>query len=146
MVWQNSWAGTSWPVRGVQSNHAPAEPWAWHIINDGRFADFERGKADEQHERRASFSRRLSAGEAKMNLTVDQLLEQALNLPGEERLHLAEALLSSVSPAGALPFDAEWLTEAKRRAARIDAGEGKTSSWAEVRERARRALEGQADG
>jgi len=39
------------------------------------------------------------------------------------------------------PFDAEWLTEAKRRAARIDSGEGKLSTWEEVRERARRCLE-----
>lgn len=81
-----------------------------------------------------------------MSLTVDELLQQAMSLSDEDRLHLAETLLSTISPPGALPFDAEWLTEAKRRAARIDAGEGKLSSWAEVRERARRALDGQADG
>jgi putative addiction module component (TIGR02574 family) len=81
-----------------------------------------------------------------MSLKVDELLEQALELPGEDRLQLAEALLSSVGPPGAPPFDPEWLTEAKRRAARIDAGEGKLSSWAEVRERARRTLGGQAGG
>jgi putative addiction module component (TIGR02574 family) len=81
-----------------------------------------------------------------MGLKVDELLEQALELPGEDRLQLAEALLSSVAPSGAPPFDAEWITEAKRRAARIDSGEGKLSSWAEVRERARRTLEGQAGG
>lgn len=74
----------------------------------------------------------------------DALLEQALELPGEDRLQLAEALFSSVGPPGALPFDPEWLIEAKRRAARIDSGESKLSSWAEVRERARRTVEGQA--
>lgn len=81
-----------------------------------------------------------------MNLNVDELLEQTLTLPDEDRLRLGEALLSSLAPIGALPFDTEWLTEAKRRAARIDSGEGKLSSWPEVRERARRVLEGQADG
>jgi putative addiction module component (TIGR02574 family) len=81
-----------------------------------------------------------------MSLKVEELLEQALELPDEDRLQLAEALLSSVGPAGAPPFDPEWLTEAKRRAARIDAGEGKLSRWAEVRERARRSLGEQASG
>ncbi len=41
------------------------------------------------------------------------------------------------------PFDAEWLAEVKRRAARIDSGEGKLSSWAEVRDRARRSVGGE---
>ncbi len=51
-----------------------------------------------------------------MSLKVEELLEQALGLPGEDRLQLAEALLSSVEPLGAPLFDAEWLMEAKRRA------------------------------
>ena len=76
-----------------------------------------------------------------MSLKVDELLGQALELPGEDRLQLAEALLSSVGPAGTPPFDPEWLTEAKRRAARIDSGAGKLRTWAEVRDRARRGLE-----
>jgi putative addiction module component (TIGR02574 family) len=75
-----------------------------------------------------------------MDLRVNELLEQALELPGEERLQLAEALLTSVGPQGAPPFDPQWLTEAKRRASRIDSGEGKLSDWPEVQERARRAL------
>jgi putative addiction module component (TIGR02574 family) len=79
-----------------------------------------------------------------MGLKVEKLLEQALALPDEDRLQLAEALLSSVGSAGAPPIDSEWLTEAERRAARIDAGEGKLSNWAEVRERARRSLREQA--
>jgi putative addiction module component (TIGR02574 family) len=79
-------------------------------------------------------------------MSVDDVLRLAMSLPGEDRLRVAEALLSSVAPAGARPFDAEWLAEAKRRAARIDAGEGKLSTWAEVRDRARAALKGMADG
>lgn len=81
-----------------------------------------------------------------MGLKVEELLEQALELPGEDRLQLAEAQFSSVGPPGTLPFDPEWLTEAKRRAARIDSGQGKLSSWSEVRDRSRRTLGGQASG
>lgn len=81
-----------------------------------------------------------------MSLKVEALLEQALELPNEDRLQLAEALLSSVGSAGAPPFDPEWLTEVKRRAARLDRGEGKLSSWEEVRERAHRSLGEQARG
>jgi putative addiction module component (TIGR02574 family) len=72
-----------------------------------------------------------------MSPKVDELLGQALELPGEDRLQLAEALLSSMGSSDAPPFDAEWLIEAKRRAARIDSGESKLSTWAEVREQAR---------
>ena len=75
----------------------------------------------------------------------DALLQQALQLPVEDRLQLAEALLTSVGPADAPPFDAEWLTEAKRRAARIDSGEGKLYTWEEVRDQARHRLEGAGD-
>ena len=74
--------------------------------------------------------------------TVDTLLEQALELPGEDRLQLAEALLSSVGPLDSPPFDPEWLSVAKQRAARIDSGEGKLSRWEEVRERARQTARG----
>ncbi len=77
---------------------------------------------------------------------VDQLLEEAMALPDEDRLQLAEALLASIEPPGTMPFDPEWLVEAKRRARRIDAGEGKLSTWAEVRERARLRIGRNAGG
>lgn len=63
-----------------------------------------------------------------MGLRVEELLKQALELPGEDRVQLAEALLSSVEPCGALPFDPDWLEEVKRRAARIDSGESRLST------------------
>ena len=70
---------------------------------------------------------------------MDEVLQLAMKLPNEDRLQLAEALWESVGPAGQ-PFDAEWIAEAKRRAVRIDAGESGSSTWAEVRERARKSL------
>jgi putative addiction module component (TIGR02574 family) len=81
-----------------------------------------------------------------MGLRIDELFEQAMKLPGEDRLQLAEALLSSFSPPGEPPFDPAWLNEAMQRAARIDSGEAKLSTWSEVRDRARRTLGSQASG
>lgn len=81
-----------------------------------------------------------------MSGSAEELLEQAMTLPDEDRLLLAEALLSSLGAAGPPPFDPEWLSEAKRRAARIDSGEAKLSSWADVRERARRSAGGASGG
>ena len=71
---------------------------------------------------------------------MDEVLQRAMNLCDEDRLQLAEALWASVGPAGQPPLDAEWIAEAKRRAARIDAGEGQSSTWAEVSDRARESL------
>lgn len=59
-----------------------------------------------------------------MTEQLQEVLQVALRLPNEDRLHLAEALFKSVGPTDEPPFDAEWIAEAKRRAARIDAGEG----------------------
>ena len=81
-----------------------------------------------------------------MSSNVHDILTQALKLPGEERIELAEAILSSVAPPDSLPFDDEWIAEAKRRAARIDSGEGKVSGWPEVQERAWRAVRRPAGG
>ena len=73
-----------------------------------------------------------------MSQTMEKVLELALGLPGEERLHVAEALLASVPPAEQ-PFDAEWVAEARRRASKIDAGEGRLSTWPEVQDRRQRS-------
>lgn len=81
-----------------------------------------------------------------MNQRAHELLEEALALPDEDRIQMAEALLSSVTPPDELPFDPEWLLEAKRRAARIDSGKTKLSSWTEVRDRGRRKLGGHPGG
>lgn len=59
-----------------------------------------------------------------MGTRLNEVLEQALALPEADRLELAETLFSSVEPTDGLPFDAEWLAEAQRRAARIDSGAG----------------------
>ena len=74
-----------------------------------------------------------------MSAIMADVLELASILTDEERHGLAEALLSGGGSA-ATPVDPAWVEEAQRRAARIDRGDGKMSTWEEVRDRARVAL------
>ena len=74
-----------------------------------------------------------------MSAIMADVLELASILTDGERHMVAEALLVGGERTIA-PFDPTWLEEAKRRAARIDSGEGKLSTWEEVRDRARVAL------
>lgn len=58
-----------------------------------------------------------------------KLLEDALTLPDDERLDLAEQLLSS------LPSDPEWLAELERRARRALADPNGGEAWDVVERR-----------
>ncbi|MBA3457600.1 MAG: addiction module protein [Deltaproteobacteria bacterium] len=58
-----------------------------------------------------------------------KLLEDALSLTDDERLDLADQLLSS------LPADAEWLSELERRARRALADPGGGETWDVVERR-----------
>lgn len=58
-----------------------------------------------------------------------KLLQDVLALPDEERLDLAEQLLSS------LPLDREWLAELERRARRALADPGGGEAWEVVERR-----------
>lgn len=52
-----------------------------------------------------------------------QVLEQALSLPPEERLKVAELLLSSLDPATQQRIDSLWAAEAEDRLEALDRGE-----------------------
>jgi putative addiction module component (TIGR02574 family) len=58
-----------------------------------------------------------------------QVLEDALTLSGDERIELAEQLLSSV------PADGEWLAELERRARRAFADPNGGEAWDVVERR-----------
>jgi putative addiction module component (TIGR02574 family) len=64
-----------------------------------------------------------------MNDRARKLLEDALALPEDERLDLADKLLSS------LPADAEWLAELERRARRALADPNGGEAWDVVQRR-----------
>jgi putative addiction module component (TIGR02574 family) len=70
--------------------------------------------------------------------TVQEVLEAANALSDEGRAQLLDALWQSVSPDDWPLPSAEWVAEAQRRSAEIDAGQMTTSSWQDVRQRARR--------
>ncbi|QDT01360.1 addiction module protein [Adhaeretor mobilis] len=73
-----------------------------------------------------------------VNASYQDVLTAAETLPSAERAQLVAALLSNVSPDDWSPPSPAWLAEAKRRSDAFDAGDMSGSSWAEVRERARR--------
>ena len=64
-----------------------------------------------------------------MNHRVHEILEDALALSDDERLDLADQLLSSLSP------DTEWLAELERRARRALADPSGGEAWNVVERR-----------
>lgn len=81
-----------------------------------------------------------------MDPATEQVLQAALALPEEARVELAEALLASQDQSSPLPFDAEWLSEIRRRSAEIEAGTVQPSPWHVVRQRVRQRLEERSSG
>lgn len=61
------------------------------------------------------------------------LLDDALKLPAQDRLELAERLFASVE--GEAGAEEMWAEEIARRIASIDSGEAKLISWDEARQR-----------
>ena len=61
-----------------------------------------------------------------MSTTVEQLAEQAMNLPGESRARLADLLVESLDADALTEIDRLWLTEAKRRRDEVRTGIVKT--------------------
>lgn len=50
-----------------------------------------------------------------MDTRVEQLVSQAMALPGESRARLAEILVESLEADDIRPIERAWITEAKRR-------------------------------
>ena len=75
-----------------------------------------------------------------MPMTIDQLAEEALTLPSEERALLADRLVESLDAAGTNRIDRLWGTEAKRRRDEVRQGLVQTIPGDEALARVRRAL------
>lgn len=73
----------------------------------------------------------------------DTLAQDALGLPPDQRIALAQRLLSSMEPEPDPAAEAAWETEIARRIARLDAGEAISVPAAEVFARLRRIAPGQ---
>lgn len=61
-----------------------------------------------------------------MNLTVEQIAEEALSLPSEARALLADRLVESLDPAEDGHAHQLWVAEARRRRDDIRNGRAKT--------------------
>ncbi len=61
-----------------------------------------------------------------MSTIIEQLAEQAMNLPGESRARLADLLVASLDADALTDSDRLWLSEAKRRRDEVRAGKVKT--------------------
>lgn len=69
---------------------------------------------------------------------VTEIFDAAQTLNSSERAQLLAALWDTVAPSDWVPPDVHWIAEASRRSDALDAGDMTSSTWAEVRERARR--------
>lgn len=69
------------------------------------------------------------------------LLKQALSLPDEERLRLAEALFDSLPVDAHEQIDQAWREEILRRMAEVRRGEVELESWEDVRRAGRQATD-----
>jgi putative addiction module component (TIGR02574 family) len=54
--------------------------------------------------------------------SIDILVSEAMHLPPDQRLTLAQRILSSVEPAASSELDTEWDAEIRERIAQYDAG------------------------
>lgn len=72
-----------------------------------------------------------------MGLEFEHVLNDALALPGGDRLELVEAIIASLRPEDRPPFDESWREAIRRRSAELESGEVKGIPWLEVKARAR---------
>lgn len=75
-----------------------------------------------------------------MAMTIEQLAEEALALPSEQRALLADRLVESLDAAEANRIDGIWATEAKRRRDEVRDGLVGTIPGDEGLARVRRSL------
>ena len=75
-----------------------------------------------------------------MSTIVEQLAEQAMNLPGESRARLADLLVESLDADTLTEIDQLWLSEAKRRRDEVRAGKVQTIPGDQALQRVRDSL------
>lgn len=72
-----------------------------------------------------------------MSSTAEQVLNDALTLPDEDRLQIVEALIASLQPTDRPPFDESWREVIRRRSAELRSGQVAPVPWSEVKRQAR---------
>lgn len=74
-----------------------------------------------------------------MTRAVEELYEQASQLPADDRAELAGRLLESIEDPSDEDVEQSWAAEIERRMTDYRAGRVKTISWSEVRAHLHRA-------
>ena len=72
-------------------------------------------------------------------MSTDELINEVISLPVEQRARLVDELLKSLNPSQA-EIDELWAGEAERRVAEIEAGKVKTIPGDEVFDKLRKRL------
>lgn len=75
-----------------------------------------------------------------MSKTLDQVSQEALALPAEDRARLADQLVESLDAATLSRYDQLWAVEASRRLAEVRSGAVQTIPGEEVLAEVRRAV------
>jgi len=73
-----------------------------------------------------------------MDITIEKIIEQALEMPLKDRAAIAERLILSLDVQTDPDAEATWQREIKQRVAEIEKGEVVCIPWEEVRERLRK--------
>ncbi len=68
-----------------------------------------------------------------MATDLEKVVEQALSLPGSERLSVARRILESVEPPASAEVERAWEEEIVKRVEKIDCGTAKFRSWEEIK-------------
>jgi putative addiction module component (TIGR02574 family) len=72
---------------------------------------------------------------------IEQLLQQALDLPAEDRLAVAKELLNSVEGREDPEWAEAWSAELKKRLHDVETGAVQTVPWADVKARVLASLQ-----
>jgi putative addiction module component (TIGR02574 family) len=68
-----------------------------------------------------------------MATKLEEVVEQALSLPGLERLSVARRILESVEPEAGEEVERAWEEEIIKRVEKIDSGTASGRSWEEIK-------------
>ncbi len=68
-----------------------------------------------------------------MATELEKVLEQALSLPGLERLSVARRILESVEPQASEEVERAWEEEIVKRVEKIDSGTAEFRPWEEIK-------------
>lgn len=71
----------------------------------------------------------------------EKIQEEVLKLPKKERAELAHLLIASLPVESKYESEEAWAEELKRRIDQFESGEGSSTTWAEVKRKAKEMLD-----